>query len=153
VMVHAAGWTTFFWFTMVAGVTGLFLLSRFVPLGERDPHFVVRSTEDREPLCPTQLASRGMLGGAVAVLASVISVVGLDVLHQLSDQTRVGIDPISPLVDLVRPATLGDWLTLIGIVAMGAITGLVTAAVAAARHGGAHELGFDEENSATPTHD
>ncbi len=35
--VNAMGWKAFFWLTMVAGIPGLLLLHRFVPLGVREP--------------------------------------------------------------------------------------------------------------------
>lgn len=39
-MVASFGWPLFFWLTMAAGVPGLLLLQRFVPLGVREPVFV-----------------------------------------------------------------------------------------------------------------
>ena len=36
-LVNAMGWKAFFWLTMVAGIPGLLLLHRFVPLGVREP--------------------------------------------------------------------------------------------------------------------
>jgi PAT family beta-lactamase induction signal transducer AmpG len=40
-LVEAFGWKEFFWITIASGVPGLVLLSRFVPLGERDPRIGV----------------------------------------------------------------------------------------------------------------
>jgi PAT family beta-lactamase induction signal transducer AmpG len=36
-LVNAFGWPEFFWMTIAAGVPGLLLLARFVPLGAREP--------------------------------------------------------------------------------------------------------------------
>lgn len=36
-LVSAFGWSTFFWITIASGLPGLVLLSRFVPLGTREP--------------------------------------------------------------------------------------------------------------------
>jgi PAT family beta-lactamase induction signal transducer AmpG len=36
-LVDTFGWRTFFWITIAAGVPGLLLLARFVPLGVREP--------------------------------------------------------------------------------------------------------------------
>ena len=47
-LVAAFGWSTFFWITIAAGVPGLVLLSRFVPLGAREPTIGVEAPLDDE---------------------------------------------------------------------------------------------------------
>jgi PAT family beta-lactamase induction signal transducer AmpG len=44
-LVQALGWKVFFWLTMVAGIPGLLLLQRFVPLGVREPSFETDTAE------------------------------------------------------------------------------------------------------------
>lgn len=44
-LVKAMGWEVFFWLTMVAGIPGLLLLQRFVPLGVREPSFEMDTAE------------------------------------------------------------------------------------------------------------
>jgi PAT family beta-lactamase induction signal transducer AmpG len=39
-LVSAMGWKAFFWLTILAGIPGLLLLQRFVPLGVREPTLV-----------------------------------------------------------------------------------------------------------------
>ena len=45
-LVDAVGWRTFFWITIAAGIPGLLLLARFVPLGVREPVLDVDSSGD-----------------------------------------------------------------------------------------------------------
>jgi PAT family beta-lactamase induction signal transducer AmpG len=45
-LVAAVGWRTFYWITIAAGIPGLLLLARFVPLGVRDPVLDVDSSGD-----------------------------------------------------------------------------------------------------------
>jgi MFS transporter, PAT family, beta-lactamase induction signal transducer AmpG len=43
-LVGAFGWRTFFWITIAAGIPGLVLLARFVPLGAREPTLGVEAS-------------------------------------------------------------------------------------------------------------
>src|SRR5262245_37669677 len=54
-LVDALGWRTFYLLTLVAGVPGMVLLARFVPLGVREPEFTVEPPRRREPLSAGQL--------------------------------------------------------------------------------------------------
>ncbi len=45
-LVSRFGWSTFFWITIAAGAPGLLLLSRFVPLGSREPRAGVEADDD-----------------------------------------------------------------------------------------------------------
>ena len=56
-IVDAAGWRTFFWFTIVAGVPGLILLQRFAPLGVREPRFTAETVEVRRRMTGRQIAA------------------------------------------------------------------------------------------------
>jgi hypothetical protein len=49
-------------------------------------------------------------------------------------------DPWSSIQALVRPADVGDWVTLATLLVLGIVIGLATAAVAAARHGAGRTL-------------
>ena len=79
-LVYGLGWTTFFWVTIAAGVPGLILLYRFVPIGVRDPHFRVRETSTKEPLGGRGLAWRGLLGGGAGLILSALTVAVLEAL-------------------------------------------------------------------------
>ena len=51
-----------------------------------------------------------------------------------------GFDLLTPLAALARPQGNSGWLTLLGLAIFGAVCGLITAAIAAARHGAGREL-------------
>jgi PAT family beta-lactamase induction signal transducer AmpG len=45
-LAYGFGWRTFFWITVAAGIPGMLLLARFVPLGVREPVLEVESAPD-----------------------------------------------------------------------------------------------------------
>ena len=143
-MVYGMGWTDFFWATLAAGIPGLVLLHRFSPLGTREPRFTVRETVHQEPLGTRGLAWRGVLGGLGGLAVGTATVLGLQALSAYGD-------PEAPfllrgaLYDLVVPSQITGWLTTVGLLAFAVISGLFTAAVAAARHGAAEGLDTGEE--------
>jgi PAT family beta-lactamase induction signal transducer AmpG len=133
-VVHAIGWTPFFWLTMVAGIPGLLMLQRFAPLGTREPRFVVEELPPREPLSSAGLAVRGLAGG----LAGFAAAVGIaSMLAALEGAREPGwhFSPLAPMARTLRPDTTPNVLTLAGCIAFAAVAGLVTAAVCAARRG------------------
>jgi PAT family beta-lactamase induction signal transducer AmpG len=134
-MVHAVGWTNFFWFTMVAGLPGLMLLARFVPWGVREPTFTVEPPKYREPLSGAALAFRGLVGGIVAFGLAILALATLNALESLREQAEAGFDLVGEVVAALYPSGGADTLTLLGCAVFGIVTGLVTAAVSAARHG------------------
>jgi PAT family beta-lactamase induction signal transducer AmpG len=138
--VDATGWVPFFWFSMVAGIPGLVLLARFVPFGVREPVFTVAPPSTREPIGRSGLTLRGLAGASVGLLLGAVTVALLAALRAHKETPGAGFDLLAPLVGLVRPAELGGWLTLVGLLAFAGIAGLMTAAVVAARHGAAADL-------------
>jgi PAT family beta-lactamase induction signal transducer AmpG len=48
-LVQSLGWSTYFWITIAAGIPGLVLLSRFVPLGVREPTVEPPDAADADP--------------------------------------------------------------------------------------------------------
>ena len=147
-MVDAAGWTTFFWVTIVAGIPGLALLSRFVPIGVREPQFTVAAPHTREPVGRRGLALRGLVAAAVALLIGAGIVALMAAMKTYRDTPEAGFDLAEPLLALVRPGELGEWLSLVGLLAFAGIAGLMTAAVVAARHGAAAALEGHEAEAA-----
>lgn len=139
-MVYSMGWPSFFWATMVMGIPGLLLLARFVPLGVKEPVFTVKPPKDRPPLGARGLAWRGGAGGLAAMLGGALLVALLSALRGLRGEGAGGFDMVTPLVSLVRPAEIGDWLGLVGLLAFGVVAALLTAAVSAARHGAGRDL-------------
>lgn len=142
--VAAVGWTTFFWLSMIAGIPGLVLLSRFVPIGTREPEFSVMEIGSRRPLTARELTMRGLVGGGIGFAIGALTVALMAALTALKKTPEAGFDLLTPLGRLFAPAELGDWLTLIGLLAFAAIVGLMTAAVTAARHGAAARLQLHE---------
>ena len=147
-LVDATGWITFFWVTIFAGIPGLVLLARFVPFGVRDPQFTVAAPHSREPVGSRGLTLRGLVAAAVALLMGAGIVALLAAMKAHRDTPEAGFDLAEPLLALVRPGELGDWLSLVGLLAFAGIVGLMTAAVVAARHGAAASLELHEAEAA-----
>jgi PAT family beta-lactamase induction signal transducer AmpG len=145
VLVYGMGWTSFFWLTMVMGIPGLVLLQRFVPLGTREPHFTVRETAHKEPLGPHGLAWRGALGGLGGLVLGAVTVALLQAMSAYGESPDAAFDVLAPLRAMLSPAETSDWFTVIGLLAFGVIAGLLTAALAAARHGAGRELAENGE--------
>jgi hypothetical protein len=79
------------------------------------------------------LAAWAALGGVVALsvgLGARALVGGLRALR-----AGTGFDPLPALARLAPPATVGDWLTVAGLVVLAALGALATAATLAARRG------------------
>lgn len=139
-LVYALGWETFFWLTLPFGIPGMVMLARFVPWGVRDPVFTVEPPHARQPLTTGDLARRGLLGGVIATAFGLLTAALLDALRALRDEPEAPFDFAGPLRELLAPQDPGGWITLIGLLAFGAVCGVLTAAVAAARSGAGREL-------------
>jgi PAT family beta-lactamase induction signal transducer AmpG len=140
--VDALGWTAFFWLTMLAGIPGLLLLARFVPPGTRDPTFTVEAPRHREPLGSGALALRGAAGGLVGFAGALAVLAGLAALRATG--AEAGLDGAGAFVALLRPASAAGWLKLLGAGVCGVVSALLSAAVSAARHGGAADAAAEE---------
>lgn len=145
-LVYGLGWTKFFWLTMALGVPGLVLLYRFVPLGVREPRFRVRETALKEPLGTGGLAWRGAVGGVAGTLVGAATVVLLEALSAYGDP-EAAFHLRGSLYDLVLPSETAGWFTTLGVLAFGAVSGLLAAAVAAARHGAGRDLAEEDEET------
>jgi PAT family beta-lactamase induction signal transducer AmpG len=127
-VVDALGWSTFYWITIASGLPGMVLLARFVPLGVREPEFVVEPVRAAAPLAPGALVARGVAGALVTIACTALA---LALLASL--KSDVGL--LAALEPMLRPSGVADWLQLVGVLATGIIAGLFVAAVAAARRG------------------
>ena len=134
--VHAMGWPAFYLATMVIGIPGLLMLARFVPPGVRDPHFAMDDTPDEHEtmhLSPGLIA-RGFAGaiaaGAIALAISVL-LAGLPSWNATPER---GFDFSGAFQAILRPASVTDWLQIVGILAVAVIGGLFVAAASASRH-------------------
>jgi len=131
--VDAMGWTWFFWLTMIAGIPGLILLARFVPLSAREPVFTVEHPVSMRPLSTAGLAWRALAGGAVGLVAAAAVSVGLVTLKTMRHDPDGGFLFQESLRTLVCPVDFTDWLRIAGILAFALTCSLLTGAVAAAR--------------------
>jgi PAT family beta-lactamase induction signal transducer AmpG len=138
--VDAIGWEAFFWLTFLAGVPGLILLQRFVPLGVRDPVFTVEEIRDRRRLSHGDLLIRGVWGGMVGSAFGACCVALMGALKAMRSDPAIGFDLPASVIRLLNPADIGGWLQILGLLTFGAIVGLMTAAVFAARHGQSGEI-------------
>jgi PAT family beta-lactamase induction signal transducer AmpG len=136
-VVDAAGWRAFFYMTMVAGIPGMLLLHRFSPLGVREPELLTEETaRGAEPLSARRLAARGVLGGVVGFSLLVLSSASLGALKAMRAGEVEGFVLGPAVTSIFEPDDAGGAVRLIILVALGAISGVATAAVSAARHGG-----------------
>jgi PAT family beta-lactamase induction signal transducer AmpG len=140
-LVHAIGWEAFFWCALPAGVPGLIMLSRFVPITARQPDLQVEPPRIGRPLTGPELVLRGIAGGAMGLTFGVCTVALMSALEAAKE--GAGFDLLTPLAMLTHPVGASGWLTLLGLSLFGAVCGLLTAAVVAARHG----AGLDLEES------
>jgi PAT family beta-lactamase induction signal transducer AmpG len=138
--VDAIGWEAFFWATLVAGVPGLVLLQRFAPLGTREPMFTVEEVHDRRRLTTGELVARGCFGGAVGIALGAACVALMGALKTMRSEAGLGFDLAAAFTRLMQPADVGGWLQIAGLITFGIISGLITAAIFAARHGEAGEI-------------
>jgi MFS transporter, PAT family, beta-lactamase induction signal transducer AmpG len=132
--VHAMGWGAFYLATMVIGIPGLLMLSRFVPLGVRDPDFsgaAIDGTMAGGAVSTSRLATRGLAGGVLVGIASAAILAGLAALQAWSTQPRDAAFAVWR--SMVHPASMGDWVQLAGVIAVAVIGGMVVAAATAAR--------------------
>ena len=146
--VDATGWITFFWISMVVGIPGLVLLARFVPWGVREPQFTVAAPTNKEPMSRRGLTVRGLAAAALALLFGAALLAIMAALKTYREAPEAGFDLAGPLLALLSPGELGDWLGLVGLLAFAGIVGLMTAAVVAARHGAAAALEAHEAQAA-----
>jgi PAT family beta-lactamase induction signal transducer AmpG len=135
VVVDSVGWTPFFWATIAAGVPGLALLARFVPLGVREPEFTVEPPHRREPLSTAALVALGAAGAAVGLAFAASFVAAMDGLKGLRATPPVPFDLARDLAAIARPDGVDGWVTLLGLLVFAATTGVFVAATAAARSG------------------
>jgi PAT family beta-lactamase induction signal transducer AmpG len=145
--VDAVGWEPFFWSTLAAGIPGMLLLSRFVPWGVREPDFPIEPPKSREPLAPGALAARGLAGAAGGGVFAALTLALLAALKAMKATPTHAAEPFDlgrQLLALLSPEGGSGWVQIAGIVIFAAVCGLLTAAVAAARHGQAEEWVEDE---------
>ncbi|HKY31411.1 MAG TPA: MFS transporter [Candidatus Polarisedimenticolia bacterium] len=137
--VDAIGWEAFFIATLFAGIPGLILLHRFAPLGVREPEMPLERPSAGAAVSRAGLVARGIAGGAAGFLLGAAGLAALTALKQARGgrafELRAGLDVI------VAPSGPAEWLQMAGVAILALVCGLMTAAVFAARSGGAAGAG------------
>ena len=137
VVVDAVGWRPFFYLTMVAGIPGLVLLQRFSPLGVREPELLNEEpVRDAERLSTRQLVLRGVAGGVVGGTVFVLLATSLEALKAMrtGDVSGFALGPM--IAGVLGPQDADAVVRLLIVLALAVVSGLATAALSAARHGG-----------------
>jgi PAT family beta-lactamase induction signal transducer AmpG len=134
-IVDAAGWRSFFWFTIVAGLPGLLLLQRFAPLGVREPRFTAETVEIRRRMTGRQIGWRGVVGAIVTTIVSGAWMIGLGAIKSYRSTPAAGFDFGAAAAAFFQPVTVGGWTQLVAVLVVGLGGGLGTAALFTARHG------------------
>lgn len=133
VLADAIGWRDFFILTVLTGVPGMVMLSRFVPWGLRDPQFHVAGPARGRPIARASLAWRSL---SAVVVAGVIGAVTLGALSAASNYRRSKVFELGAGIQTVlRPVNQADWISLASLGIFALIAGLATAATVAARRG------------------
>jgi PAT family beta-lactamase induction signal transducer AmpG len=148
--VHAMGWEQFFWLTMAAGVPGLLLLARFVPLGVKDPNFDVEAQvrPAMRAVSRGALTMAAVLAGVAGIVLGGVTTALLSAMQAVRTNPAAGFDFGKALETMLHPASGTDWVTLVGIVIFGVVVGLFTAAALAARSGAFY---IPEQEAPPPT--
>ncbi|QQR75995.1 MAG: MFS transporter [Holophagales bacterium] len=133
VLADAMGWRDFFILTVVFGVPGMAMLTRFVPWGVREVEFEVLAPRRGPALSRRALVTWATLGGAVTLAVGVGGRAAVGGLRAL--RAGHGFDCLPTLAGLASPASVGDWLTLAGLLVLAALGALATAATLVARRG------------------
>jgi PAT family beta-lactamase induction signal transducer AmpG len=133
VLADAIGWRDFFILTVAFGVPGMVMLARFVPWSVREPAFAVEAPVRGSPLTRAGLVARTLAGAALVGAAGGLSLAVVRALAAL--RAGEGFALVPALGALVSPSTVGDWVSVLGILAMALVAALGIAATLVARQG------------------
>ncbi|HEX4824543.1 MAG TPA: MFS transporter [Candidatus Polarisedimenticolaceae bacterium] len=133
IVVDAVGWVAYFWLSVAAGIPGLLLLRRFAPLGGAEPDLQAEARGGAEPITTRALTFAGVGAGVAVFLGATLMTAVLGALKGMRATPPLPFDLARPLLDLVSLDSPGDVVRLAGLFSVGAIGGLFTAAVLAAK--------------------
>jgi PAT family beta-lactamase induction signal transducer AmpG len=131
--VNALGWPTFYIIATVAGLPGLLMLGRFVPIGVRDPVLDTGERSDARITPPTGLAGASVTAGVAVLVVTVFVVAALDAMQGMRTNPSAGFDYGAALTRLVAPRDLAGWVTLAGLLSFAAVGGVAVAATRSRR--------------------
>ena len=132
-LADTLGWRDFFILTLPLGIPGLVMLARFVPWSMREPQFHVAEPFAGVSLTRAQLAVRAALCGAVAWLAGLATMAGLEALRTY--RAKHVFDFGAQVATILTPGNLGAWTTFAGILLFAISVGFMAAATLAVRSG------------------
>jgi PAT family beta-lactamase induction signal transducer AmpG len=130
--VSSMGWSNFFLATIAAGVPGLLMLGRFVPLGVREPDFE-REASPAAPALTVALLRTGAAAAAALAVGAAVLVAVLDAMDAMRRAPGTAFDVGAALVRLLSPADAGGWVQLAGIAAFALVGGMFVAATRSRR--------------------
>jgi PAT family beta-lactamase induction signal transducer AmpG len=131
VLADWLGWRDFFILTVFTGIPGLVMLARFVPWGVREPALEAEPSAPGRALARTGLAGRAASMTVVSAALGLLTLALLDGLRDLREGRP--FDVVASARDLLAPASLAGWLTLLGLGTTAILAGLGAAAARAAR--------------------
>jgi PAT family beta-lactamase induction signal transducer AmpG len=133
VLADTIGWRNFFLSTPLFGIPGLLMLARFVPWGVREVVFDAAAPVLRAPLSRRALVLRAAAGGLVGVLVGLSALALVGGLSGL--RAHRGFTALGPVLAVLHPTRTADWTAAAGLVVLGLISGVATAATLVARRG------------------
>jgi PAT family beta-lactamase induction signal transducer AmpG len=135
--VDAVGWVVYFWLAVAAGIPGLLLLRKFAPWGGQEPDLSAEGapTVAGTPITTRALVVRGIGAGLVTFAVATVLSATLTALKGLRATPPLPFDLSNALVGLTHLETATDGVRVLGLLIVGAVGGLFTAAVLAARRG------------------
>jgi len=132
VLADTIGWRNFFLSTVLFGIPGMLMLARFVPWGARDVELEVASPGARAPLSRRALIGRSVVGGLCGLA---VGLAGVGLLGGLSGlRAHRAFTPAPAILSLLRPSRIADWTRGAGVLVLGLLSALATAATLVARH-------------------
>ena len=99
----------------------------------REPEFEVLEQKAGEPLTKGAVIARSLLWGGVSLVLCWLTVAALWGMRSV--RAKNGFRFFDHLWLVLQPSSLGGWSTLIGVLVIGVIVGLMTAATLVARRG------------------
>jgi PAT family beta-lactamase induction signal transducer AmpG len=129
--VSAMGWPTFYLSTLAVSIPGLVMLHRFVPIGVREPEFELDSRPVAAPV--SGLAGPGIAAAAGLTVVAGLLVAVLDAMQAMRATPPAAFDVGAAMWRLLRPADLGAWVQIAGILTFAIVGGLFIAATRAKR--------------------
>ncbi len=141
IAVDSMGWATFYLATILAGIPGLVMLQRFVPITERELTFTADDVDDGQAGASATPDLSGLLGGGVtAALIAAIGGSAIVALMSAIDAMRRAksgvLDFGTAWLSIWQPHGIDGWLNLLSVLFFALACGVGAVALKAARRQG-----------------